>query len=1036
MRVTIDLMKSSTQIIDLSSVVNPRVGDDDLQLPLHIGYGDSLVDMRGKDVEFLSQDTSNNNIYIAGTVNTNTPGDNLFMGDLTFRFPAGTFKTDGTYDPDKTMFRIVDKETQKVISSVNVKITVMKNSIEFNFDPDKTSYDSRLETMLNDFHDKGQTMLDAIKNLNDQANSNVSGDTATIANEAKQQAKANAGDISDLKGEVTGARGRFSDLPGREDAQDTAISQKETIVNANANYTALQQKDAQQDAELTQKAGKFELEDKLAQMSLVPEAFENETALKAKYPNGKEGIMVTADTGHKYIWSNNAWTDAGVYQSAGIAKGAVKYDNLDDQSKISQSVFFDIRKSALNRGYYQYLPFSYEIGAVDSSTGNDRDNANMLRTGFVQGDGKTWTFWNSNPDLYNYRLLSYQLDGTFKQLEFDWISSDGAKFTSDASLSYRLTLVTKNQSAASVLDGINAVRVTSDIDLAPYNPMKISNHGNLIITSPGVPEKVVTDANTFSVSITIPTTSVFYLNQYNELISTLDKSYLGQSFIVPNNSALYWDITDNKILVLSSNQVANHNLQLLAYNSYTNITSGLFENYFKMQSKMTDYLVVIGGVDLKPTFSVNDKHVVTITLPTSNTLYITNYDGTDTVQIKMTGQSFVLNPSDCLVCNITTKQLEIQHDGYVRTNKVMLAYNSWGQITSGYFSRFWFEHVAQKQIDALSTGGQNQPNDYYEDYMNAKVSQIQQAELNYSNGDQFIFITDVHWADNSKQSPLLIEQIKKNTGVRKVVFGGDLPIAYGTKETMDNQIYDFNKSLREYKRERDYYPIIGNHDFTTRASATSNDGFTYSAQKSYGLIGRDLEDYTNIKSGKIYYYKDNTAQKIRYVFVNTEESVDDTTFWGVNANISQEQADWLVNDALQAPDGYQIVVFGHVPIEESLPDYNYKLDILRKILEAVNNKSVINMNSGYGAVVNHDFSNSKVKVIAYIAGHCHKDRSVKTNGLLHITTGCDAHYNDDTWTRTVGTTSEQLFDVFFVDTVNSKINTIRIGAGNDRNFDY
>ena len=188
MRVTIDLMKKSTQIIDLSNVINPRVGDDDLQLPLHIGYGDNLFDMRGKDVEFLSNDPNKKNIYIAGTCNTNTPGDNLYTGDLTFRFPAGTFKADGTYDPDKTMFRIVDKETQKVISSVNVKITVMKNAIEFDFDPNNSSYDSRLETMLHDFHDKGQTMLDEIKDLNNQANSNVSGDTAATANAAKKQA--------------------------------------------------------------------------------------------------------------------------------------------------------------------------------------------------------------------------------------------------------------------------------------------------------------------------------------------------------------------------------------------------------------------------------------------------------------------------------------------------------------------------------------------------------------------------------------------------------------------------------------------------------------------------------------------------------------------------------------------------------------------------------------------------------------------------------------------------------------------------------
>ena len=318
MRVTIDLMKKSTQIIDLSNVINPRVGDDDLLLPLHIVYGDNQTDMRGKDVEFLSNDPNKKNIYIAGTCNTNTPGDNLCTGDLTFRFPAGTFQADGTYDPDKTMFRIVDKETQKVISSVNVKITVMKNAIEFDFDPDNSSYDSRLETMLHDFHDKGQTMLDEIKDLNNQAASNVSGDTAATANAAKKQADQNAGDISDLKGEVAGARGRFANMADRENTQDAAINQKESIVNANANYAALRQKDAQQDTIIANKAGKFELEAKLAQMKLTPEGFANLDDLKARFPNGNSNLNVAVDTGHLWIWYDGAWKDCGQYQTAGL----------------------------------------------------------------------------------------------------------------------------------------------------------------------------------------------------------------------------------------------------------------------------------------------------------------------------------------------------------------------------------------------------------------------------------------------------------------------------------------------------------------------------------------------------------------------------------------------------------------------------------------------------------------------------------------------------------------------------------------------
>lgn len=331
MRVTIDLMKKSTQIIDLSNVINPRVGDDDLQLPLHIGYGDNLFDMRGKDVEFLSNDPNKKNIYIAGTCNTNTPGDNLYMGNLTFRFPAGTFKADGTYDPDKTMFRIVDKETQKVISSVNVKITVMKNNIEFDFDPDKSSYDSRAETMLHDFYDKGQAMLDEIKDLNNQAKSNVSGDTATTAKEAKKQADQNAGNISDMQGEIAGARGRFANMAGREDAQDAAINQKESIANANANYAELKRKDAQQDNAIAQKADKYELEEKLAQMNLQPEMYADLNAVNAAYPNGTTKFIAT-DDGYLALYRNGQWIKGPVFQATGIADNSISDAKLQTVS--------------------------------------------------------------------------------------------------------------------------------------------------------------------------------------------------------------------------------------------------------------------------------------------------------------------------------------------------------------------------------------------------------------------------------------------------------------------------------------------------------------------------------------------------------------------------------------------------------------------------------------------------------------------------------------------------------------------------------
>lgn len=54
--------------------------------------------------------------------------------------------------------------------------------------------------------------------------------------------------------------------------------------------------------------------------SAVSGTFANLAALQSTYPTGKTGIFVAADNGHKYIWANSTWTDAGIYQSVGIAE--------------------------------------------------------------------------------------------------------------------------------------------------------------------------------------------------------------------------------------------------------------------------------------------------------------------------------------------------------------------------------------------------------------------------------------------------------------------------------------------------------------------------------------------------------------------------------------------------------------------------------------------------------------------------------------------------------------------------------------------
>lgn len=121
--------------------------------------------------------------------------------------------------------------------------------------------------------------------------------------------------------EVVASRGKYETLGIREDAQDNAIIAAQSTADS--------------------KFDTNQAESYLKSITALPETFANLAAIKAKYPSGKNGLMVAADNGHKYIWANSTWIDAGVYQSQGIAPGsitnamlgigAVKHDNIADQ---------------------------------------------------------------------------------------------------------------------------------------------------------------------------------------------------------------------------------------------------------------------------------------------------------------------------------------------------------------------------------------------------------------------------------------------------------------------------------------------------------------------------------------------------------------------------------------------------------------------------------------------------------------------------------------------------------------------------------
>lgn len=73
------------------------------------------------------------------------------------------------------------------------------------------------------------------------------------------------------------------------------------------------------------------IDDRLQHISLVPETFASLDDLKAKYPDGKDGLFKVGNTG--YIWENNQWTSIGELSSTVIS-------DADFNQRVGSFMFF------------------------------------------------------------------------------------------------------------------------------------------------------------------------------------------------------------------------------------------------------------------------------------------------------------------------------------------------------------------------------------------------------------------------------------------------------------------------------------------------------------------------------------------------------------------------------------------------------------------------------------------------------------------------------------------------------------------------
>ena len=290
--------------------------------------------------------------------------------------------------------------------------------------------------------------------------------------------------------------------------------------------------------------------------------------------------------------------------------------------------------------------------------------------------------------------------------------------------------------------------------------------------------------------------------------------------------------------------------------------------------------------------------------------------------------------------------------------------------------------------------------EYYfaNNYLPNKISSIITAMENcVANGDAFVFITDIHWDKNARQSPKLINYLYRKINITRLFNGGD---NYDGKNSI------VTRNLRRAIESDKVITAVGNHDWFVHATPSElyYDNYMYGFNFEYG--NRD----------ELYYYVDNEQQKIRYIVLGAYgEQLDSDGNYVSRGGYTQSQADWL-ESVMPTTGGYTFVIITHALYSNT----DYSGAIVYDVPNYTLIQNVLDNYSGDGVVA------------CVLQGHVHLDKVTHTpGGIPVIWTTCDKPSTETdplAYARSKGTIDEQAFDVCILDKTNRKITLVRVGA--------
>lgn len=197
--------------------------------------------------------------------------------------------------------------------------------------------------------------------------------------------------------EILAARGPYELLGIRENAQEEAIRSNQLI--------------------LGQKADKNYINDYLGGITDSPNYVANYAELTSKYPSGKPGLFIAADSNRKYMWADGAWKDFGEYPTQGILDHSIKGIKIANKTVTSHNVS-DINISDVVDSYAA-------VGSAHAwQSGGNEPSVN----------GQVISFNNTGGDngvVVDVMLDRLPVGNEMIYINFDCVSQDSAGLTGD-----------------------------------------------------------------------------------------------------------------------------------------------------------------------------------------------------------------------------------------------------------------------------------------------------------------------------------------------------------------------------------------------------------------------------------------------------------------------------------------------------------------------------------------------------------------------------------------------------------------------------